>query len=73
MGCRRYALVVTTALYALLVYGRLWSNQLAHVGLNGNREAFLAAVRWYTIRDIAILTGTYALCVAALIWWKRKA
>jgi hypothetical protein len=42
------------------------------MSIDGDREAFHAAVRWYTLRDIAILTALYGLILTVFIWRKRR-
>lgn len=68
----KVAAFVVTALYGFAVWLRLWANQLTHNSLDGDREAFESAVRWYTLRDLAALTGIYGLFWVLFILRRRK-
>ncbi len=64
--------LIVAALYVLMIFVRLWLNQLTHLGANGDLAAFQAAVRWYTIRDIGVLTGIYGLFLVILLGRRPK-
>jgi hypothetical protein len=68
----KIAVIIATVLYGIAVCLRVWANQLTHNSIDGDRQAFEAAVRWYTLRDLAILTGIYGLFWLVFLSWRRR-
>lgn len=65
-------ILIGAAIYFAAIYLRIQANGFAHPAMESNIDEFYDTIRWYTLRDIGILTILYGAVVSVFLWFRRK-